>query len=478
MAKKISAERVLAVASEICGKPPRAMTVEQFEQICGKFKAQTLTIDKHLQRLGYTRPRTTDKIRKLIVREFQAVRGIEDPAAVAARKQKLLADVNKIKVEIGRPEVAWPAILALAASIKKPKLSGWPWVPGNTVRVSSQAHGDSDKPTLLTKLIEFLSRARTDREIETKFGKEGMAELAKMKAEPPKGYRFKEGFNTYQEPTLYLEHIVGAHPVKLQKPVFEVLHATNDPDYLSVIFPPDLEFTKTVEDNKIRILPIDSVFFSDYLCDLERFTKCIQYIAAKPYVWAFLNGDIIGGHDYTKRTAARIREELVRLLAPVAHKILWAQSGPLEKRMMRIDGIEPLADVCAELGIHHTERPVRADIYWKNPQKPIEFYAFHGRSQARKDGSKANAILDALVNNDFPHFTVMGHLQEGMTNNMTVRRLDPLGLTVKEYTAYAIVCPGFKKYQGSEQEKKGYPPPAMGTVACIIGADNHHEASS
>ena len=75
------------------------------------------------------------------------------------------------------------------------------------------------------------------------------------------------------------------------------------------------------------------------------------------------------------------------------------------------------------------------------------------------------------------HFR-LGKLKEGIVNNLTARRLDPVELAVKEHSAITIICSGFQKYEGSLAEKKGYPPPATGTVVGIIGADNSHKASS
>jgi hypothetical protein len=264
----------------------------------------------------------------------------------------------------------------------------------------------------------------------------------------------------------------------VQPRVFEVRHSKNDRDFLAVIFPQELDFTYDQDRNALRIFPIDSSYWGDHLCDREKLLSFLEYLAAKPYAFAFLNGNNIGGTSYTKESAAEIREDFLRHLAPVAHKILWAQSGPLEQNMSRVDGVDPLQDICLELGIHHTNRPVRADIYWKQPMKPVEIYAIHGRSNARKDGAKANAIVDVMITQNFPHFTVMGHLREGIVHTHTARRLNPFEFRVKEYPAIAVICPGFQRFEGSEAEKKGYPPPAVGTVVLIINADNSHSASS
>jgi hypothetical protein len=332
--------------------------------------------------------------------------------------------------------------------------------------------------TLRDKLVEFLSRARTEKEIFSKFGDEAKAELAELAKTPPEGYRFREGRNQFQEKTSYLERTLGNGGLKVKKRVFEVTHSENDPDYVAVTFPQDLEFASDPSESALRIFPIDSSYWGDYLCDRDHLIKFFQYLEAKDYAFAFLLGDNIGGSNYTKETAAEIREDLKRHLAPIAHKILWAQSGPLEAKMSRVDGVDPLHAVCIDLGIYHTDRPVRMDVYWKNPVKPIEFYCIHGRSQARKDGAKINAVIDVCITQNFPHFTVMGNLKEGNVNTLTARRLDPVELTIKEHPAITIICPGFQRYEGSLAEKKGYPPTAKGTVVCIIGADNSHKASS
>lgn len=336
----------------------------------------------------------------------------------------------------------------------------------------------AQKPTnVRDQLIEFLTRSRTDGEIVAKFGKDALDELKLLAGSPPQGFNFCEGRNHFQEKTSYLERSISGREIKVEPRVWTMLHSENDPDYLAIIFPPELDFTKDQSKNALRIFPIDTVKYGDHRCDEDRFKKFLRYLE-KPYAFAFLNGAIIGGSGYDKISAVVIRDEFRRLLAPYAHKILWAQSGQHEQRMTRVDGVEPLQAICRDLGIYHTDRPVSADIYWKLPTKPIESYAIHGCSNARKDGAKANSARDIVMLQNFPHFTFVGHLQEGMSMTYTVRRLDPIKHKIKEQPANVIICPGFMKFEGSDAEKKGYPPPATGTVVAIIGADNTHKASS
>lgn len=348
----------------------------------------------------------------------------------------------------------------------------------NAAKAKEEPAAPKPEKTLRDKLIEFLNRARTDKEMISKLGQESLTELTALSKSPPDGYRLREGRNTFQEKTSYLERVLGNRNVKVKKRIFQLLHSENDPDYVAVVFPPDLDFSDDPSESALRIFPIDSSYWGDHLCDREALIKYLQYIESKPYAFAFLLGNNIGGTDYTKETAVEIREDFKEHLAPIAHKILFAQSGPLEARMSRVDGVDPLHAVCQELGIYHTDRPVSLDVYWKHPTKPIEWYCIHGMSSARKDGAKINAVIEIAVTNNFPHYTVLGNLKEGNVNNLTARRLDPVEFTVKEHSAITIICSGFQKYEGSLAEKKGYPPPATGTVVGIIGADNSHKASS
>ncbi|EKE05478.1 MAG: hypothetical protein ACD_19C00274G0001, partial [uncultured bacterium] len=145
----------------------------------------------------------------------------------------------------------------------------------------------------------------------------------------PEGFILKQGESSYKEITYYFEQIVnGCTEVKPR--IFTVAQSENDRDYLAITFPQDLDFSKNPEDSAIRIIPIDSVTFGDHLCDLDAFKEVLRRAVSKPYVFLFFNGNIIGGSLYNESTAVDLRREFKSLIAPVAHKILWAQSGNIE----------------------------------------------------------------------------------------------------------------------------------------------------
>lgn len=415
------------------------------------------------------------------IRQRAKESGIKRPRDYSAAPKLVWTEKEAAKLANLYPTATWAEILVAfpgkrRSTIAQEALRQGLKRPTNVSKVAGKAPPTPEQ--IREEVAKFLARARTEKEIRFKHGEAGVVALGELEQKPPAGFRFRKSKNAYQEPTSYLERVLAWKPVKVKTRVFTIRHSENDPDYLSVIFPKELDFSKDPRNSALRIFPIDESRWGDHLCDREKLLEYLRYLEVKPYAFAFLNGNNIGGSHYTKLTAQETREDFLRHLAPVAHKILWAQSGPLEARMMRVDNIEPLHEICVQLGIHHTDRPITADIYWKNPMRPVEFYAIHGRSGARKDGAKVNAILDVTYAQNFPHFTVMGNLREGNVNTLTVRRLDPVGHTVKEHPATTILCPGFQRYEGSNQEKKGYPPPAKGTTVCIIRSDNTYEASS
>lgn len=476
--KKGFSELVKNAALSICGAPPKNITLDDCRKIYKRLyrKMARERVNFYLRELGYKRVFPVSQNKKVIVliaTAFRVAQKLESAKELLALKEKLTADISEALKEFRQDTPEWNTICTIA---RRRELPGWPHI-----NLLAKEEPKDNEQTEHEKLFEFLSRARTVREIKAKFGEKGLIELAKLTETPPKGFRLKEGRNAYQEKTCYLEQILYSREIRVRQRIFELRVSENDPDYLAIIFSPKMDFVRDNKENDkhaIRILPLDEVRWGDFLCDRERFREYLNYIEAKPYVFAFFNGNIIGGSGYTKDDAVQIREEFKRLIAPVAHKILWAQSGPLEAKMQRVDGVEPLQAVCGELGIHHADRPVHADVYWKHPTKPVEFAAYHGRSQARDPGAKANAIVSIIINENFPHFCILGHLKDGHTYTMTARRLSPVQFRIVEHSAHAIICPGFLKHQGSDEEKKGRPSPATGTVACVICADNRHEASS
>lgn len=129
MAKKISVERVLAAASEICGKPPRTVTPQDFKKIlaaAAKCNISRERVNQHLRNAGYTRPPSVRKhpeACKLIAKAFKAVQSVQNPAEANDLKSKLLANIAEALKPDGIEPPTWDHVTDIARNDNLPR---WP----------------------------------------------------------------------------------------------------------------------------------------------------------------------------------------------------------------------------------------------------------------------------------------------------------------------------------------------------------------
>jgi hypothetical protein len=123
----------------------------------------------------------------------------------------------------------------------------------------------------------------------------------------------------------YLERTLGKGDLKMKKRAFELRHSENDPDYVAVVFPPDLEFASDPSESALRIFPIDSSYWVDYLCDRDHLIKFFQYLQAKDYAFAFLLGPATGSASSCS-TTRRLRRSVTKASTwrLVASSVTWA----------------------------------------------------------------------------------------------------------------------------------------------------------
>src|SRR3989339_486504 len=167
--------------------------------------------------------------------------------------------------------------------------------------------------------------------------------------------------------------------------------------------------------------------------------------------------------------------ELQNKLGRIAHKILWAQPGTNEEFMQKFN-IDPLQFVCGEYNIPYFQEPVYVDVMWK--KHVFTFYCLHGRSNAHTKGGKINAVSRSASFQEFVMFTVMGHIKDKVVNPIIKIERDPIGFELKDKMQYMVICPGFLKYFGSEEAKKGYKPHTLGTVSCRLYANGTYRTSN
>lgn len=243
---------------------------------------------------------------------------------------------------------------------------------------------------------------------------------------------------------------------------------------------------------KIILVPLSDIQWGAEDCDIKQIEEYVRWIERTDNVFAFINGDLLNNSLLDSPKGAifwdkmRPREQVrtvIKLLSPIAHKILWAIPGNHEERTIKIADIDPLYWICRTLEIPYSEQPVFADILWKGYR--FNMYCFHGVSGSRTAGGKLNAAMRPTEWTQFTMFNIMGHVHEPMGNPITrrciVREYDEHGklkeLRVVDRDQYVIICAAWLEFWGSYAAKQGYSPPSQGGTPCFLLANGGYEIS-
>ncbi len=327
----------------------------------------------------------------------------------------------------------------------------------------NRGNGKNGKKIPEKNLLEFLKEQKTVGEIASVFQ---IAEKNIPKILPKEIKKFSlMSFRNEQGDKVYLYHLNNLTPSKVEKKVWTPkLHPTDD-SIILITFPDNLDW------RGIRIAQIAECHLGTRLFDKERFGSYINWIRSHPDVFVILNGAIIGipeirdkGHK--EFIILESQDELNEKLLPIAHKILWAHQGCTEERIKKIIGFDPVKDVCERLRIPYFERPVNAEISWKGNH--TSFYCIHGTSTAKKRGSMINPAYNLLESLENIDFLITSHSCAGYALDVACLSIDMINCDLPFKSRYLILTPGFKKHEGSVEEKKGQGPSPYGSYACII----------
>lgn len=288
------------------------------------------------------------------------------------------------------------------------------------------------------------------------------------------------------------------HPEKIEgvKPrIWSLWRGNTNQPYIWIQFPMDLNF------RRIKVLPLSDVHYGAKAHNLERFEKYIKWIAENDDVFTFLNGDIIenaiegsiGGAIYESIMTPKEqiwgsdtdpnKKGIIRMLRPIAHKILWALDGNHEARTEKKTNIGPLRIICERLGIPYFDEPIYADLLAFGHR--FTFHCQHGSSGSGTKGGKINAASRPAEFQESVDFLIMGHVHDSMTNPTTRiirhREFDErgklIGFRLEERAQYTVICPSFYEYFGTYGARAGYAPGSWGAIACTLYKDGGYRAS-
>ena len=322
----------------------------------------------------------------------------------------------------------------------------------------------------------FLSIGRTVGDIAAKLNID-QTEVRKYLEKVPEGYDLFESINSLHQPIfVFLQK--PKKQIQVRERVWKYAKQPDGQPYIWINFSP-LNFTK------IKVIPVADAHYGAHEFNREKFVEYLHFIEKNDNVFCVLVGDIfencngesnrgisIFGQEITPEQQ---RQDMLDLLTPIAHKILWAVPGNHENRSRKFD-FDPLEYVCHILGIPYFQEPIYADILWNGHL--FTFYTQHGRSGSMTEGGKINAAARPLEFQEFIMFTLYAHVHDAKTTRPTriVRDREHFKLILKKQ--YVIICPAFLDYFGSYASRSALKPGAWGTIACELYGNGDYHATA
>lgn len=343
------------------------------------------------------------------------------------------------------------------------------------------------------KLAEFLGRPRTVAEIAKEFHLADFDEAKVRELILPSDYNLFEQKAPNNVPIFMAGRRHSKEDIKPRTWAYWVDPKTDDP-YIWIQFPLDLNLSR------LKIVGLSDIHYGAYAHSRKRFGEYLRWIESQDDVLTFLNGDVIenaildavGGAAYESiltpeeqiwGTKDGREPGMIKLLRPIAHKIMWAQPGNHEWRTWKKCGIDPLRIICNELEIPYFSEPIYADVLaWHHR---FTFYCHHGTTGSGTKGGKLNAAGRPGEFQEAVNFIIMGHVHDSAANPVTrivrKREFDENGKLVsfrlEETAQYTVICPSFHGYFGSYGSRAGYAPGSWGSVSCTLYKDGNYRVS-
>ena len=236
------------------------------------------------------------------------------------------------------------------------------------------------------------------------------------------------------------------------------------------------------DSGEVIIAPLYDVHFGHFANKREKLLAYIRWMAETPNVLSFIGGDLLEnalddgrGMMYSQDLPPDQQiNEICKVLAPIAHKLLFALPGNHERRTQKRAGIDPMKIVAQTLDVPYFSGPVYCSIL--GMEHRWRMYAFHGSCAGQTKGGKLNAAGRPRIFTDFVNFFVSGHTHDPIVNPETCIVEDPAGCRLTYRTQWTVVAPSFMRWENTYAYEAGYPPPAGGGVALRLFANGDYDA--
>lgn len=322
------------------------------------------------------------------------------------------------------------------------------------------------------QLKKFLSVAKTEKEIITKFGS---LEVLKQKTE---GYTLFTQRNNYNELMYILLPLIDKEVKLLPKRFdYRIGHGEDGtPDPYIICQLPDFKGT-------VRIALLFDVHYGNFAHRHEKFLSYINWIKENDNVYAVLGGDLMENalddgrgmtYDQNKNPSTQF-DDMVRLLAPISHKILCATTGNHEERTYKKTGIDVMKLLADRLKIPYFSGPIWCTIM-ANGYK-WNLWISHGFSNSKTKGGKMNSANQPKKFTGLIHFLISGHVHDRVCESETMITDDPYNCRLLYMQQWTIIASSFLSWKETYAYKAGYPPPASGGVAVELDDNGEYRGS-
>lgn len=309
--------------------------------------------------------------------------------------------------------------------------------------------------------IRFLSKAKTEKEIKKRF-----QDLKRLKKNY-EGYRLFTQRNNYNELMYILLPLMNDKEIKIKPKIFKYhvgqgSDGTPDPYILCQL--PNFK-------GEVKIALLFDVHYGNFAHKHEKFLSYINWIKETPNVYAILGGNLMENalddgrgmtYDQTKNPSTQF-DDMLRLLAPIAHKILCSTTGNHEDRTYKKTGIDVMKLLAERLEVPYFSGPIFLSIM-ANTYK-WNLYVEHGFGNSKTKGGKMNMAGRAKKFTGLIHFFISGHVHDRVCESETLLTDDPINCRLIELKQWIIIAPSFLGWKETYAYRAGYPPPASGGVS-------------
>lgn len=335
---------------------------------------------------------------------------------------------------------------------------------------------------------EFLQKARTEKQIIDQFGETLATQFLQEEFEGKALFKQLNNFNqiVYILLPKYDKRIrVKDKDWKAHIPHSVVGHGVTQP-YCLVNLPDGVfDRFKDKEEGigRIDIAPLFDVHLGNYGHRDEKFRSYIQWIAENDHVYAVCGGDLMEnalddgrGMSYDQDiNPTNQMEEMTRMLAPIAHKILVMIPGNHEWRTYHKTGIDPMRVIAERLNIPYFDGPVLLSLIAGDHR--FKFYIQHGTGNSQTKGGKMNSAGRPRKWLDFVNFILSGHVHDPVVNSESTIVEDPANCRLLYLPTWTVIAPSFLRWEGTYAYRAGYSPPGPGGVALHLYEDGSYKAS-